>query len=94
MKKFTVVGFYEDNGQILVHHVEAMNPNHAVRVAIKDLEKSGSSRDNICIVEIFPDHITGSSDTADNTVSCAADWPDGGDCPDCGTHENSRRGTC
>lgn len=35
MKKYTVFGFYEDNNQRAGFHVEAKNPDHAEKRAIK-----------------------------------------------------------
>lgn len=74
--KYTVVGYYEDNGQIWVEYAVAENSSQAVIYAVKALESRNEDcldRANICIVEVFEGHNPGLTDG--DHVSSAIDWP-------------------
>jgi len=77
--KYTVVGYYEDNGQIWVEHAEADDTNGAVVAAVKHLEELNdrpndiSFREYVCIVSVFEGHLKDLSDA--EFVSAAIDWP-------------------
>jgi len=78
MKKllFTVVGYYEDNGQIWIEHTKGHDSSEAVVNAVKSLESRNEDcldRSNICIVEVFRGHHQGQTDG--EAVSSAIDWP-------------------
>ena len=81
---YTVVGFYEDNGQIWVEHVQGQDINEAVAKAVKKLEKSTldetdiaidskTFRQSVNIVEVFCGTHKGQTDGG--SVSSAIDWP-------------------
>jgi hypothetical protein len=84
IRGYTIVGFYEDNGQIWVEHVQGHDVNEAVVKAVKKLanldaadtdmtQDTKSFRQNVCIVEVFCG--THKGQTEDGTVSAAIDWP-------------------
>jgi len=70
--KYTVVGYYENNGNIFVEHVKARDTNDAVVKAVTGIGLTHDT-DNICIVEIFKGYLTGLNETI--SVSSACDWP-------------------
>lgn len=53
MKKYTVVGFYEDNEQTFVEHVEAEDVENAISITSK------ASFACIAVVEVFEGHLYG-----------------------------------
>jgi len=61
MKGFTVVGFYENDSQVWVEHVIALNAEKAVAVAVHQIaDRNGIPKENfldyaqgICVVEVF-----------------------------------------
>jgi hypothetical protein len=81
MNKFTVVGYYEDEGQSYVEHVEAEDWSGAVVAAVKSLEKTNETpedaakyfRSNVVIVEVFEGHHKGL--TEHPSVCSAIDFP-------------------
>ena len=80
MKTYTVVGYYEDNGQPWVEHAEAEDWCGAVVETVKSLEKTDPpsqpysfDRSNITIVEVFEGAHMGLAEH--ESVCCAADFP-------------------
>jgi len=80
LQDYTVVGYYDDNGNIWVEHVTGHDTNEAVVKAVKKLEKSNgqeefsdSFRKNVNIVEVFCGTHKGQTDN--ESVSAAIDWP-------------------
>ena len=80
LQGYTVVGYYEDNGQIWVEHVHGHDSTEAVVKAVKKLEGRNDSTDdpkyfrqNVNIVEVFCGTHKGQTDG--ESVSSAIDWP-------------------
>jgi len=80
LQGYTVVGYYDDNGQIWVEHVTGHDSTEAVVKAVKKLEKTNGQedfskgfRENVCIVEVFCGTHRGQTDG--ESVSAAIDWP-------------------
>jgi hypothetical protein len=75
---FTVVGYYDDNGQVWVQHVTGFTYEDAVAVAVHQAKKAADEGvsveiHDICIVEVFEGHHHGLS-THDHVVP-ACEWP-------------------
>lgn len=81
MPKFTVVGFYDNNGNIFVQHVEAEDVNGAVTNTVKTLQHSPGKpesdtkyfRQNLNIVSVLEGHCKDLCEA--DSVSSAIDWP-------------------
>lgn len=51
MKKFTVVGYFEEDGQVVCHHVEASSGMHAFYVLAEN-------EPSLTMVAALPGHLT------------------------------------
>lgn len=67
--KYTVVGYFDDNGQVYNAHVNAVDECEAVTKAPAAL---GQKSDNVVVVSVFKGHLTDESES--NTTSFASDW--------------------
>lgn len=57
MKPFTVIGYYEDNGQIFAHHVLANYPSEAFYVAAMQCQQEhAESPNNVVYVAALEGH--------------------------------------
>lgn len=58
MKKWTVVGYYQDNGEVWVRWVTAKDWKSAIQRAVKQTLKSNEGMDmlNIIICSVFKGH--------------------------------------
>lgn len=64
MEKYTVVGYWEDNGRPWVAHVEAMSASYAMVEAVECMVSEWEAEPaQIAIVEVFPGHIKGEACT-------------------------------
>jgi hypothetical protein len=63
MNPFTVVGYYDDNGQTVSWHVHANSPEDAAIKAVHLMlvanEWEDEEADNIVICEVFEGHLNG-----------------------------------
>jgi hypothetical protein len=77
MKKFTIIGYYEDSGRIWEGTAQAEDSNDAVVKIVTRLEEHSEDkqffRENLCIVGIF-EGIHHNENEAES-VSSAIDWP-------------------
>lgn len=58
--KYTVLGYYEDDGQVWCTSVEASDAMEAAREAVRDMAGVGNSKvEDIAVVEVFEGDIRG-----------------------------------
>lgn len=66
-RRFTVIGYYDDNSQIFAEHVNATDWQHAVRLTARKMEKRNDERtiedknmlhDNMTLVSVLAGHRT------------------------------------
>lgn len=74
MRKYTVVGYYEDTGEVWVEHVEAETPYDAFQVASRSImafhDLNTMALDNIAVVEAFLGHHKGQIDGDNVAYAC------------------------
>ena len=59
MKSFTVIGYFEDNGQVWCEHVKAKTPFEAMQKSVKQLKGRDNEDvpdDNMAVVGVFAGH--------------------------------------
>lgn len=62
MKPFTVIGYYESNGQTFARHVEAAYPSQAYSAAAHQLPDDALDPDDVVFVVAMPGHLRESSE--------------------------------
>ena len=80
MKPFTVVGYYEDNGQTYVEHVDADDWIEAMRKAVVDYPEPTQHSD-LVIVSVFEGHHM--DQTEHDSCVAACDVPGVAQCDCC-----------
>ena len=75
MKQFSVIGYYADNMQPFIWHVQARSVKGAVQDAYHQICESNSYEvdpDNVMLVDVVAGHVKGAIDT--NNVTSFAEF--------------------
>ena len=107
MKSFTVIGYFEDNGQVWCEHVKAESPFEAMQKAVKLLKGRDNENvpdDNMAVVGVFAGRrmeiseswaVSYASDLLGEQCACGASLHDGngydGKCGNCADKSEKKR---
>ncbi|MEI6232899.1 MAG: hypothetical protein WCT04_07600 [Planctomycetota bacterium] len=107
MKSYTVIGYFEDNGQVWCEHVKAETPFEAMQKSVKLLKGRDNEDvpdDNMAVVGVFAGHrkeiggswaVSYASDLLCEKCACGASLGDGegydGKCGNCADKAESKK---
>ena len=110
MKSFTVIGYFEDNGQVWCEHVKSEMPHEAMQEAVKLLKGRGNEEvpdNNMAVVGVFAGHrteiggswaVSYASDLLGEQCACGTSLGDGegydGKCGNCADRAESKKEKC